>query len=532
MLVPVLLLAAAVSPPSAAASSAALDRLFAAVDRPDSPGCVVDVRRAGVPLALRRYGLADLETRSPIAFDTVFEAGSVSKQVVGALLAQLAERGALSLDDSVRRWLPELPPLYQPIRVSMLLHHTSGIREWSDLVALSGWPRGTRAYTMDDVLALLAAQRELNFAPGSEYLYSNSNYLLAARVAERAGGDSLQALSQRLLFAPLGMRRTRWRSDYRSVVPGRAQAYAHDDAGQWRLDMPFEQVIGPGGLLTTVGDLQRWNAALDVGGGWRARMAEPGALVDGTPVAYGLGLELEPVNGVAALSHAGATAAYHAWLGRLPSLHLSIAMLCNAGSIDTEALGPQLAALFMPPAAAPPAATAPLVALADDLPGRYRNLANDGIVELRREGGLLRLGERRYAPMAPDRLRADDGRLLQVERDRAGAIVALQVERPGNRPARLQPAPSWQPDAAALAAAAGRYRSAELALDIGLRVEGGHLLWVDPRGQRTQLQPTGLNTFRGEGWNLRLLRDAQGHAQGLRMSSGRVRQLALQRLPD
>lgn len=145
MLVPVLLLAAAVSPLSAAASGAALDRLFAAVDRPDSPGCVVDVRRAGVPLAVRRYGLADLETRSPIAFDTVFEAGSVSKQVVGALLAQLAERGALSLDDSVRRWLPELPPLYQPIRVSMLLHHTSGIREWSDLVALSGWPRGTRA---------------------------------------------------------------------------------------------------------------------------------------------------------------------------------------------------------------------------------------------------------------------------------------------------------------------------------------------------------------------------------------------------
>lgn len=531
MWVPVLLWASAVSA-APVPSQVELDRLFAPVDRPGSPGCVVDVRRAGAVLAQRRYGLADLEGGRRIEADTVFEAGSVSKQVVGALLALLAERGALSLDDSIRRWLPELPPPYQPVTVAMLLHHTSGIRDWSDLAALSGWPRGTRAYDMDDALALVARQRALNFAAGSEYLYSNSNYVLAARIAERAGGDSLQALSQALLFAPLGMGHTRWRTDYRSVVPGRAQAYAQDEDGQWRLDMPFERVVGPGGLLTTVGDLQRWNAALDAGGvGWRARMAQPGTLGDGTRVAYGLGLELARVNGRAAISHAGATAGYRAWLGRVPELRLSVALLCNAGSINTEDLGPEVAALFMPPAP-PVTARAAAAPLAGDLAGRYRNVATDAMIEVRRAGAALSLGGHAYVSVAPDRLVAEDGRSLQVERGPAGAVAALRIDRPGNRPLRLEPAPLWQPDAGQLAAAAGRYRSAELGSELVLRVDDGQLVWVDPRGARTVLQATSTDTFRAPGWNLRLQRDALGRPCGLRMSSGRVRQLGFARQPD
>ncbi|WP_017167308.1 serine hydrolase [Xanthomonas phaseoli] len=199
------------------AASPNLDALFKTAARPDTPGCAVDVRRADKPLIQRSYGLADLESARPIQAETVFEAGSVSKQFTGALIARLAERGALSYDDSIRRWLPELPDLYQPVTITMLLHHTSGVRDWSALAELTGWPRGTRAWSMDDAVALLARQTALNFAPGTEYLYSNSNYLLAARIAERAGGRPFGELAQAELFAPLGLTHTRWRTDFRDL---------------------------------------------------------------------------------------------------------------------------------------------------------------------------------------------------------------------------------------------------------------------------------------------------------------------------
>ncbi|MFC0686356.1 efflux RND transporter permease subunit [Novosphingobium clariflavum] len=365
-------------------ASADVDALFEAAVRSDTPGCALDVRRDGKLIVQRSYGMADLEAGRPIDADTMFEAGSVSKQFTGALIARLAGRYTLSYDDSIRRWLPELPAVYQPVTIAMLLHHTSGIRDWGALADLTGWPRGTREWSMDDAMALFVRQTKLNFAPGTEYLYSNSNYLLAARIAERAGGRSFSELAQAELFGPLGMTHTRWRTDFRDIVPRRAPAYS-SDAGQWRLDMPFEDVVGPGGLLTTVGDMQRWNAALaDPSASWAARMTVPGRLGDGTVVPYGLGLELGPVDGRPAISHAGSTAGYRAWLGRFPKDRLSVALLCNAGSINTEELGPQVAAQFLP-APPPPAASPPGAGVPAGIVGTWRNMAGALILAL----GLL-----------------------------------------------------------------------------------------------------------------------------------------------
>lgn len=511
-------------------ASADVDALFKAAVRSDTPGCVLDVRRDGKLIVQRSYGMADLEAGRPIDADTVFEAGSVSKQFTGALIARLAGRYTLSYDDSIRRWLPELPAVYQPVTIAMLLHHTSGIRDWGALADLTGWPRGTREWSMDDAMALLVRQTKLNFAPGTEYLYSNSNYLLAARIAERAGGRSFSELAQAELFGPLGMTHTRWRTDFRDIVPRRAPAYS-SNAGQWRLDMPFEDVVGPGGLLTTVGDMQRWNAALaDPSSTWAARMTVPGRLGDGTVVPYGLGLELGPVDGRPAISHAGSTAGYRAWLGRFPKDGLSVALLCNAGSINTEELGPQVAAQLLP-APPPPAASPPGAGVPAGIVGTWRNMATDSMVKLTEEAGRLRIGNGLFDRAGPDRFATADGRRATVHRDDAGVVAVIDVTRSGNAPLRLEVARGWSPDPEALSAMAGRYRSLDIEGDQRLVAKGTTLAWIDPRGTAHDMRPTITDTFTvpDMGWTIRLTRNAVGGVTGFSASIARARHVMFDR---
>lgn len=512
------------------AASPDVDALFKAVARPDTPGCALDVRRAGTPILQRSYGMADLEAGRSIDAETVFEAGSVSKQFTGALIAQLAERGALSYDDSIRRWLPELPALYQPVTIAMLLHHTSGIRDWGALADLTGWSRGTKAWAMDDAVALLARQNALNFAPGTEYFYSNSNYLFAARIAERAGGRAFGELAQAELFGPLGMQHTRWRTDFRDLVPRRAPAYL-SGVGGWRLDMPFEDVVGPGGLLTTVGDMQRWNAALaDSTSIWAHRMVEPGRLNDGTVVPYGMGLELGPVDGRPSVSHAGSTAGYRAWLGRFPKDALSVALLCNAGSINTEELGPQVAARFLP-VPPKPSALPPGVGVPAGIAGTWRNMATDGTVTLTEVAGRLRIGDSLFDRSGADLFASANGRRATISRDDTGAITAIEVTRTGNAPIRLEVARAWSPGPAALSAMAGRYRGPDIEGDQRLAMKGTTLVWTDPRGIAHDVSPTIIDTFAVSdmGWTIRVTRNAAGAVTGFSASIARARHVVFDR---
>jgi len=300
-----------------------------------TPGCAVGVEQGGKRLFTKAYGMADLESGRPITPDTIFEAGSVSKQFTAASIAVLASQGKLSLDDDVHKYLPELPDYGVKVTLNHLLHHTSGIKEWSDIVELEGWPRTSRAISQDYAAQAIFRQKTLNFVPGAEYSYSNSNYVLLALVVERVSGQSLEAFTRDTLFRPAGMTHTAWRGDFTRIVPGRAQAYAGNGAGGWRLDMPFENVIGHAGLLTTIGDLLAWNRALThppaAFASWVPMMTQVTRLNDGHPAHYALGLTITTVNGDAAIDHTGSTAGYRAFIGRFPANGLSIAALCNSG---------------------------------------------------------------------------------------------------------------------------------------------------------------------------------------------------------
>lgn len=186
-----------VAPPAGNEPAAAVTQLFAPAGLPGGPGCAIPVRRGDATIFERAFGAANLEQPRPIRMDTIFEAGSVSKQFTAASIAVLAANRRLSLDDDIRRFLPEMRDFGSPISIRMLLTHSSGIRNWDDLVELAGAPRGERVYEQVDALRIIARQSALNFTPGSEYLYSNSNYVLAAIIVERASGKSFADLPGR-----------------------------------------------------------------------------------------------------------------------------------------------------------------------------------------------------------------------------------------------------------------------------------------------------------------------------------------------
>ena len=337
-----------------AATSAELERTFDAALNAGpsgdglSPGCAVRVSRGGTVLLSKAYGLADIERGVPYGVETVSEAGSVAKQFMATQILMLAEAGKLSLDDDIRKYLPEMPEYVRPVRIYNLLHHTSGLREYTTLAALRGYPRFFRTvYDNDAVFALIAAQRGLNFPPGDRFQYTNSNYVLLTRIVERVSGMPAAEYGQRYIFSPLGMRSTRWRDDARTLVPGRALAYRRKGTG-YELFMPTENTYGHGALLTTVGDLERWNDALMSGGlppFVTRHLLEQARVNDGSTRPYGAGIALLSRAGQKTYRHGGVTAGYTAELWALPEKHVSVAVLCNASLADIGDLAGRAAEL-------------------------------------------------------------------------------------------------------------------------------------------------------------------------------------------
>ncbi len=329
-----------------------------------TPGCAVGVAVDGKPVLARGYGMADLETDVPISADSILEAGSVSKQFTAAAVMLLARDGKLSLDDQVRKYIPEVPD-YPPspaertagsgtesasLTIRHMLNHTSGLRDWGSVESIAGWPRTTRAYTHAHVLEIVGKQKALNFTPGTRWSYSNTGFNLAAIIVERVSGKTFQAFTRARLFEPLGMTHTSWRDDYTHIVKGRAQAYAERD-GEFRTDMPFENVYGNGGLLTTVGDLLKWNEHYDSPAAADAAMAaaqqQAARFSDGRTHGYALGLFVGTYKGLREVYHSGSTAGYSAFLTRFPDQKVSVAVLCNATTAPATQYAHQVADLYL-----------------------------------------------------------------------------------------------------------------------------------------------------------------------------------------
>ncbi len=520
-------------PSPAAALDTRVDSVFAAFNRTSTPGCGIGVDRAGVPLVRRAYGMANLETGTPFSRHTISESGSTAKQFVAAALVMLARDGTLSLDDDVSRWVPEVKAFGARITVRQLLSHTSGIPDRYALHDVQGRAAGETDHTNAEVLDVVAHLHELNFAPGEDYLYSNTGYVVAVAVLERASGMSLQAFTQARIFAPLGMTSTRWREDHRVVVPDRASAYSRTASGEYRNEHPFTRVFGSGGLLLTIDDFLAWSNALQTGAGaWGAIRDSLEAVVhlnDGTALTYGLGIVSEQWRGVRRVSHTGATGGYRAAIFRFPQQAVSIALLCNVATANTTLLGNAVAAIVLGDALqAMPAQPAPAIAMSTEsmsvIAGRYRAPRTDDLLVLEVRNGTLvdSLTGTVLVPLGNDRFRTRAGEGT-VTVARSGSTVTLRTEAPNTRAvdyARVE-SPLVSSDAYV-----GRYRSAELDGTLSVVMRDGSLRIDDGfRGTRvlTPLLRDGFALPGGE--RLRFTRDARGRVDGATLWAGRVQHL-------
>lgn len=468
------LTASAVEVPSVPASE--VDALFAEWTN-TTPGCAVGVSAGGRIVLEKAYGMADLEHAAPNAPDTIFEAGSVSKQFTAMAVLLLAKDGKLSLDDPVSRYIPELPAHGVPITIRQMLQHTSGLRDWGSVEDIAGWPRGTRVYTHAHVLDIVARQSRLNFAPGTRWSYSNTGYNLAVILVSRVAGESFAEFTRKRIFEPLGMTRTSWRDDFSRVVKGRAISYAASESG-YKTDMPFENVHGNGGLLTTVGDLLRWNrnfVELRVGDAALLTEAQtPGRLSSGEPHGYAFGLSIDRYRGLREIRHSGTTASYRAYLSRFPDAEISVALLCNAGNSMPRKTLHTVADLFLADALKPEPDPPPVEvadAQLDSLVGLYRNTERGDTVRIERDGDTLRFGDETVlVALSSSRFTDRDGTFIEF----SGQGAATLDEGSGTL-FPLQRVAQAAPTAAALEALAGTYTSEDAEVNLRAEVQDGAL---------------------------------------------------------
>jgi CubicO group peptidase (beta-lactamase class C family) len=412
---------------------------------PTTPGCAVGVARDGNAVLARAYGMADLEHGSALTKATPFYMASVSKQFTAMAVLLLAQDGKIGLDDGIRKYLPELPAYADGVTVRHLLQHTSGVRDYLTLGSLAGYPNEA-SFTDRSAMRMIARQAALNFPPGSEFLYSNSGYVLLSLLVKQAAGRDLNSFASERIFVPLGMKSTRFQHDHSALVPGKAFGYQMRQ-GAWYTSNSMLDVVGDGGLYSTVEDMLQWAANYDepkVGAQAIPIMQTKAKLNNGEQVDYGMGLAPDEYRGLKTVTHSGGLSGYRTQFLRFPEQRLTVVCLCNNAQANASRLANRVAELYIgdqmkeQPArpATPRTDPPPTVTLSESEKGVYA-----GEYESRELGTTYRIvageslsleaGDRviTLRRTQPDHLQSErSGMELVFARDAAGKVTGFRLD--------------------------------------------------------------------------------------------------------
>jgi len=520
-----------------APSRASLDRVFSDWSSKDGPGCSAAASQDGRTVYEAGYGSANLEADVPITPASIFHAASVSKQFTAMAVMLLAHEGKLSLDADVHTYLPELPDYGQRITLRHLLTHTSGLRDQWDLLALARGRFEEDRITEADVLDIVTRQKALNFVPGTEYLYSNTGYTLAAVIVHRVSGKPLRQFADERIFKPLGMTRTHFHDDYTMLVKGRTSAYEKEKDG-WHVGIPNFDTYGATSLFTTVGDLLKWqeNFRNPVVGDEAIlkQMQTSAVLANGDTTGYGLGVQIGRQDGMKLVGHSGADAGYRSYTARYPEHAFAVAVLCNAAPTNPADLAAKVAGIYLKAFAKPtpaPTATAKLTkAELSRFAGLYVNpitgaptwvaLADTGLVVGRRTGPAL-------VPVAANRFRTGSA---EWEFAPNGDLVQRFLGSPPRHPVTLVRREAVRPSASELAAYAGSYTSAELGATYLVSATDSGLTLRTRTNPPVTASPVYADTFSGP-FLIEFTRDQGGRLTGALVSTGRVRKIRFEKNP-
>ncbi|HEY3926939.1 MAG TPA: serine hydrolase domain-containing protein [Candidatus Koribacter sp.] len=514
-------------------SSQQVDQIFAEYAKPGSPGCSVGAIRDGNFVYKKSFGEGSLEFGVPLTSESVFYMGSVSKQFTAAAVVLAAEKGFLSLDDDVQKYLPELPDYGHPVTLLELIHQTSGFRDFMELEGLAG--RDPASLSADDALKLIAQQKGLNNVPGGEWIYSNSNYFLLGEIVQRATKKTLAQFSEENIFKPLGMTHTRFYDDHTLVLPGRVAAYDPGKDGTFKVDWNNAyELVGGGGLMSTVDDMLLWDRNFyenKLGSGSLVKeLQSHGKLNNGNQIDYAMGLSLGNYRGLPTVAHDGALYGYRTAILRFPQQKFSVVTLCNLGNSNPEGLSRKVADLYLANDFKAPEVPKP----GGDLPdptgfagtyldprthNSYTFTVKDG--KLMAWGAALqRIGTNQYYDFSTNIITFDPahGKVNLALVGEPEFFVGSKVVEPKLTESEL-------------AAFAGEFHSEEIDANYGLMVEKGKLMLHIHNAPELQLAAVGKDEFRfDELGSLVFERDKSGRVSGFTLIGQRVRGLVFKRM--
>ena len=531
------------------------DQMMARFDGDHSPGAAVRVWRDGETLYSKTYGMANLAHGIPFGPDTRTNIGSTSKQFTAFAIMLQAERGHLSLDDDIRTHIPELPEFDDTIRVRHLITHTSGLREFLNLLRMTG-RRLDRGDWIDrsEIIEIVQRQPELQNVPGAEWNYNNTAYGLAAVIVERTSGQDFPVFMQENVFGPLGMTGTMVRPSIRHMVPNNSEGYTPTPDGYMQIG-DLGGAVGAGGIYGTIADLQTWveNLANPRVGTRESidEMMTSFVLNDGEETGYGYGLTIDEQGGLKRVHHGGADVAHrsmlvyypeinagittqsnHAQFGSNLAFELAEAFFKDAMELEEEGEGTEEGGGFDPDTYDPEAF--------DEFVGRYALDAMPSFVlTFTREDSTLHVqatGQPRL-----DIVPTSDStfKLLVVEasitflRGEDGEVEGLILHQGGDQPAtRLagEEAEEWAPTEEDLADFAGRFYSEELETFYTFEVKEGALVMRQRRLGRVPLTAGEEDRFSGGGFSFAFERDDNGAVTGFRLSNVRTRDVGFGRV--
>lgn len=456
--------------------------------------------------------------------------GSVSKQFTAASVVLAAEQGFLSLDDDVHKYVPELPSYGKPITLRQMLHHTSGLRDIFSLLFLAG-RNAEDIHSTNELLDLIAHQKGLNFNPGDEYLYSNTNYFLMSVIIRRTTGKPLSQFAEENIFKPLGMSHTRFYDDRALVVPGRVPAYELRKGGGFQVGWStnFDKV-GDGGVLSSVDDLLLWDRNFyenKLGKGTLLKeMQTQGVLNYGKKIEYGLGLVLSEYRGLPVAAHGGALFGYRTVLMRFPNQRFSVICLCNLATSDPVEYAEKIADLYLASQLSPE--SAPAAAAKVDLHsfiGWYRDGNSHSVLQVNASDADLEVFGAHFKPRDALRFAGPDESEIVFDRPQSGTNRFTMTFK-DTAPQVFETYQPLKPSEEAFGQYVGEYTSAEVEATDRFSLKDGKLTlavnWQEP----AVLEPTVRDEFQGPaGAAIVFRRDAKGQITGFDAFAGRVRDI-------
>ena len=526
-------------------AEAKIDSLVAGWIDSTTPGGCIAVIKDGEIKFKKGYGLANVEYNIPNTPSTVFNIGSIDKQFTAFAIAMLADQGLISLQDDIRKYFPELPEFKSKITIQHLIDHTSGLRDYAQLIKLAGWLEQDEL-TREQIFNLVVNQKELNFLSGEEWDYSNTGYELLTRIVEIVTKKSFGEWTNENLFKPLEMSNTHFISDYRTIIKNLAHPYKLNANNEFILN---NWQWGCYNLYTTVEDIAKWINNFESGkiGGESVlkKMNERGVLNNGEKTKYGFGQSFGEYKGLKTVTHSGGIASYISYLMRFPEQKFAVVVLCNGGWIDVLTISKKIVDIYlgdMLKSEQPEkkiekevAVTKPAyIDLAPEALKKYEGdfkLETGKLLSIVREGNHLALKNLSKTPfilfpVSETKFVAEGAKLetnFMVEPN--GNISSIKIDM-GIMKVTASRFTEIKLSKKELSAFIGNYYSDELKTIYTLKIKNDVLIGEHLRYPDTKLTPSTQNEFNGSNaWlrNVKFERTKENQITGFRLSPGYIK---------